>query len=79
MNTSQKDQTTDPAALELERIFVIGIFAFVLFGLSVLLDGPITVLAWLLTAAGFLCLAYLIVASRHLLKHRNSQSPKADS
>jgi hypothetical protein len=79
VNTSQQDQNPDPLALELWRFFIIGVLAFLMFGLSVLLDGPVTVLSWLLTAAGFLCLAYLIIASRYLLKHGNSQSPKADS
>jgi Ca2+/Na+ antiporter len=77
MNEQNRDP--DPVAVELKRISVIGILAFLLFGLSVLLDGPVTMLSWLLTIAGFLCLVYLIIASRYLLKRRHSHSPKVDS
>ncbi|MCX6142402.1 MAG: hypothetical protein NTZ35_04210 [Ignavibacteriales bacterium] len=53
--------------------------ALLLFGLSVVLDGPVTVLAWILTAAGLLCLVYLVVASRSVLRKYRSPSRKVNS
>jgi Ca2+/Na+ antiporter len=66
-------------AVELKRIVSISLLAFLLFGLSVVLDGPITLLAWILTAAGLLCLLYIVVASLHVLNQYRSNSRKAES
>jgi len=68
MEPLQQDQKTQSAVEELKRILLISLMALLLFGLAVVLDGPVTVLAWILTAAGFLCLLYLVVASRSVLK-----------
>jgi Ca2+/Na+ antiporter len=75
----QQDPGTYPEAVELKRIFTISLLALLLFGLSVVLDGPVTVLAWILTGAGLLCLVYLVVASRSVLNQNRSTSRKADT
>jgi Ca2+/Na+ antiporter len=75
----QQDQEIQSAVEELKRIFLISLMALLLFGLSVVLDGPVTVLAWMLTAAGLLCLVYLVVASRALLRKYQSPSRKVDN
>ena len=79
MEPPQQDQGTHPEVVELKRISTISLLAFLLFGLSVVLDGPVTVLAWILTAAGLLCLAYLVVASHSVLNQNQSKSRKADT
>jgi Ca2+/Na+ antiporter len=79
MEPPQQDQGTHPEAVELKRISTISLLAFLLFGLSVVLDGPVTVLAWILTAAGLVCLVYLVVASRYVLNQNRSKSRKADT
>ena len=58
---------------ELKRIFVCSLLAGVLLLLSVFFDGPVTVLGWALFVAGFVCLIYVVVAVRYLLKHSRSQ------
>jgi Flp pilus assembly protein TadB len=73
MEPFQQNQETRSLTEELKRIFLISLMALLLVGLSVLLDEPVTALAWILTAAGLLCLVYLVVASRSVLK--NSQKP----
>ena len=75
----QQDQALQSAVEELKRILVISLMALLLFGLAVVLDGPVTVLAWMLTAAGLLCLVYLVVASRSILRKYQSPSQKADN
>lgn len=75
----RQDLGTPAEGEELRRISVIGVLALLLFGLSAVLDGPVTVLAWILTAAGLLCVVYLIVASRSLLQKHQSTSRNADS
>ena len=79
MEPPQEDQRTHSEAVELKRISTISLLAFLLFGLSVVLEGPVTVLAWILTAAGLLCLVYLVVASRYVLNQNRSKSQKADT
>jgi len=67
---------------EIRKISIISALALLLFGFSVVLDGPVTSLAWILTAAGLLCLVYIVVASRSLLNHsqqKQSSSRKADT
>jgi hypothetical protein len=64
---------------ELRRISSLSMLALLLFGLSLILDGPISVLAWILTVAGLLCLAYLAVASRIILNRHNPTSRKSDT
>ena len=49
---------------ELARIFKVSILSVLLFGLAVALDRPVTTLGWILSGAGFLCLLYIVVASR---------------
>jgi hypothetical protein len=78
MGEPQRDLRSPPEDVELKRISTISVMAFLLFGLSVLLDGPVTVLAWILTAAGLLCLVYVVVACRSLLKQNQSIFRKAD-
>jgi len=72
------EKRVDPAT-ELTRILVCGVLAFLLLALSVTLDGPVSLLAWLLLAAAFLCLAYVVIASRYLLDHVRSQHNKVES
>jgi Ca2+/Na+ antiporter len=79
MEPLHQDQEIQPAAEELRRILLISLMALLLFGLSVVLDGPVTVLAWILTAAGMVCLVYLVVASSSILKKYQSPSRKVDS
>jgi hypothetical protein len=79
MEQRQEHQELQSTPEELKRISVISIMALLLFGLSVVLDGPVTVLAWILTAAGLLCLVYIVVASRPILKKPQSPARKADS
>lgn len=75
----RQDQGTPAEGEELRRISVIGLLALLLFGLSLVLDGPVTVLAWILTAAGVLCLVYLVVASRSVLNQHRPTSRNTDS
>ena len=79
MELPQQGQGTHPESIELKRISTISLLAFLLFGLSVVLDGPVTLLAWILTAAGLLCLVYLVVASLFVLNQNRSKSRKADT
>jgi hypothetical protein len=64
---------------EIRRISIISVLALLLFGFASLLDGPITIMAWVLTAAGFLCIVYVIAASHSLLNKQQSTSRKADN
>lgn len=66
------------AAAELKRIITSSALALLLLSLAVFLDGPVSVLAWLLLAVTFLCMAYVVLASRQLLIHFRSQDHKAD-
>jgi hypothetical protein len=74
-----QDQGLQSPVEELRRISLISFMAFLLFGLSVVLDGPVTVLAWILSAAGLLCLVYLVVASRTILRMYQSPSRKVEN
>jgi Ca2+/Na+ antiporter len=65
-------------AVELKRITASGALVLLLLMLAVLLDGPVSILAWMLLAVAFLCLAYVVVASRQLLIHFRSQEYKAE-
>jgi Ca2+/Na+ antiporter len=75
----RQDQGTSAEGEELRRISVISLLALLLFGLSVVLDGPVTVLGWILTAAGLLCLVYLVVVSRSALNQHQSTTRNANS
>jgi membrane protein YdbS with pleckstrin-like domain len=68
----------DPAT-ELTRIFVCAVLAFLLLVVSVTLDGPVSLLAWMVLAVAFLCLVYVLIASRYLLIHFRSQHNKVES
>jgi len=72
------EKPVDPAT-ELTRILVCGVLAFLLLVLSATLDSPVSLLAWMLLAAAFLCLAYVVIASRYLLAHFRSQHNKVES
>jgi Ca2+/Na+ antiporter len=76
--TEQIRQDVDVAA-ELKRIITSGALTFFLLMLAVILDGPVTILAWMLLASAFLCLAYVVIASRQLLIHFRSQDHRAES
>ena len=65
-------------ATELRRIITSGVLALLLLSLAVLLDGPVSILAWMLLAVAFSCLAYVVIASRQLLIHVRSQDYKAE-
>ena len=62
---------------ELNRIFVSSLLGCILLLLSVLIDGPVSVLGWVLFVVGFLCLTYVAVAVRQLMKHFRSQQHNA--
>ena len=64
---------------ELKRITTMGFFALFLLALSVLLDGPVSILAWMLMAVAFLCLIYIIIASRTLMIHFRSHDNTTES
>ena len=68
---------TDPG-VELKRITIAGAFAAVLMVLAIILDTPVSILAWLLLATSLLCIVYIVVASRILLIHFRSQDPEAE-
>lgn len=65
-------------ATELRRIITSDVLAFLLLFLAVLLDGPVSILAWMLLAVAFLCLAYVVIASRRLLIHVRSHDYKVE-
>ncbi len=65
------------AATELKRIMMIGVLAALLLVVAVILDGPVSILAWLLLGTALLCIVYVVVASRILLLHFRSQAHKA--
>lgn len=69
----------DQLSVELKRILASALLACLLVALSAALDGPVSILAWLLLAGGFLCLVYVVVASRHLLNYYRSQHDNAQS
>jgi Na+/proline symporter len=75
----QPDQETRLKTEELKRISTISVLAFLLFALSLIVDGPVTILAWILSAAGLVCLVYLVVVSRSILNQVRSKSRKADT
>jgi Ca2+/Na+ antiporter len=64
---------------ELRRIFSSAVLACILLLVSVVLDGPVSVLAWMLFVGGILCLLYVIVACRYLLNRTRSQYRKAEN
>ncbi len=74
MSPSAKEPGTFQASAELRRVLASAILAFVLIGVSAILDGPVSLLSWMLLGAGFLSLFYVIVASLSLLKHFRSQN-----
>jgi len=65
-------------ATELKRIVTTGILAILLLLLAVILDGPVSILAWMLLAAAFLCLMYVVLGSRQLLMYYRSQDHRAE-
>ncbi len=75
--TEEINQGLDVAA-ELKRITTSTALAFLLLMVAVLLDGPVSILAWVLVSAAFLCLAYIFMASRQLLIQFRSQDNRAD-
>ena len=76
--SGEVEKRVDPTT-ELTRILICGVMALLLLVLSVILDGPVSLLAWILLAAAFLCLAYVVIASRYLLAHFRSQHNKVES
>lgn len=64
--------------IELKRIFATALLACALLLLSVVLDGPVTVLGWMLVVTGFICLIYIAVASGYLWKRLRPQNEKAE-
>jgi Ca2+/Na+ antiporter len=78
MKPTEQIQHGVDVAVELKRITTSGALAFLLLVLAVLLDGPVSILAWMLIGVAFLCLAYVVIASRQLLIHFRSQEHKAE-
>lgn len=78
MTPSSSAQNIVHESTEVRRILASALLACLLFVLSVFLDGPVSILAWVLLAAGFLCLTYIVVASRYLLNHLRSQNQKTE-
>lgn len=66
-------------AAELRRITISGSLSILLLILAALLDGPVSILAWLLLASALLCLVYVVIASRSLLLHVRSLDSKAET
>ncbi len=64
---------------ELRRIYINAVLACVMFAISALLDGPVSILAWLLLISGFLCLVYVILAVRKLRIYFRSLEQKAET
>jgi hypothetical protein len=64
---------------ELGRIYASALLACVMIVLSVLLDGPVSILSWLLLISGFLCLTYVVVAARKLLIYFRSLDQNAET
>jgi hypothetical protein len=64
---------------EFRRIYIIGVLAVALFGLSMLVEGPVTLLSMVLMSAGLLCLVFIVVASRIHLNQKRSSTRKADT
>ena len=64
---------------ELRRIYINAFLACILFAISALLDGPVSILAWLLFISGFLCLVYVILAVRKLRIYFRSLEHKAET
>jgi Na+/alanine symporter len=78
MTPTEEIKHSIDVATELRRLMTSGVLAFLLLSIAVLLDGPVSILAWMLLAVAFLCLAYVVVASRQLLIHFRSQDYKAE-
>ena len=78
MKPTEQIQHGVDVAVELKRITTSGALALLLLMLAVLLDGPVSILAWMLLAVASLCLAYVVIASRQLLIHFRSQEQKAE-
>ncbi len=74
MSSSSKEPETFQASAELRRVLASALLSLVLIGISAILDGPVSLLSWMLLGAGFLSLFYVIVASLSLLKHFRSQN-----
>ena len=64
---------------ELRRIYTSALLACVTIVLSVVLDGPVSMLSRLLLISGFLCLAYVVIATRKLLIYFRSPGHKTES
>ena len=63
---------------ELRRIYTSALLACTMLALSVVFDGPVSILGWLLLISGFLCLAYTVIATRKLLTYFRSLGHKTD-
>jgi len=72
MESRENKETALNPSDELKRIFTMGVLALLLVALSLLLDGPVSLLAWLLILAALLCLVYILLASRNLMIHFRS-------
>jgi hypothetical protein len=59
---------------ELKRIRAIAWPAVVVFLLLAFLDGPVTVLGWLLLGSGILCLVYIAAASTLYFTRNHSRN-----
>jgi hypothetical protein len=79
--TKSIDQTRiDPDVVaELKRILTSAVLAMLLLTLAAVIDSPVSILAWMLLAVAFLCLSYVVLASRQLMRHVRSQEHKAES
>ena len=77
MTPTEEVKRSIDVATELRRIITSGVLAVLLLSIAVLLDGPVSILAWMLLAVAFLCLAYVVIASRQLLTDVRSQDNKA--
>lgn len=58
---------------ELGRIRSSAVLAFLLLVCAAVLDGPVTILGWMLLGAGILCLLYVVLASTVFMKKTQSQ------
>jgi hypothetical protein len=71
-----KDQVD--VVTELGRIMLTGFLSIVLTVVALLLDGPVSILGWLLMVAALLCMIYVVVASRNLKLLSRSPDHKAE-
>ncbi len=62
-------------AIGVNRILTVGVLALLLLVCFLLLDGPVSILGWILAGALILCLVFIVTASVDLRNHLHSIDP----